>query len=283
MGFSMKPLNSQIAGLEQAIAALDEGITAIKEKEDKYRSRRQKLEQRRKKLEQKLAAELDTLYLTQQKDRLASDPEELKRFLAGMGQRLKTERQRAHFKLPPKDAGSAKPDSTDMANIPAGATPQSPESNVQGDAAPAKDAGSAEPDFTVPTEGPASAEPQPPESNDKSAAVSAAPQSPESSVEEEDPPATQQSPTNTATDELAAPAKAPAPLASDKQRRYLKDLIRKNPAAAKKLKIDSVSLDRLSQAEASRAIKRLSEPSPSGSRRAGTDADDAKGHAADVA
>ena len=198
--------------------------------------------------------------MTQQKDRLASDPEELKRFLAGMGQCLKTERQRAHFKLPPKDAGSAKPDSTDMAN-PARATPQSPESNVQGDAAPAKDAGSAEPDFTVTTEGPASAEPQPPESDDKSAAVSAAPQSPESSVEEEDPPATHQSPTNTATDELAAPAKAPAPLASDKQRRYLKDLIRKNPAAAKKLKIDPVSLDRLSQAEASRAIKRLCEPS----------------------
>ena len=288
----MRSTKEQIVAIEAELVTLDKRIDSISEKRDQLQNRLLKLDQRRKPLQQKLEGALDRLFLDEHKARRQNDPEEGRRFLNFMGPSLTTDRQREHFGLPPKGATSTEADSTQTADEAATVEPQASGSSVEGDAA------SAEPQTPqrTATEPAGSVEPQPPGSSAETDSKSVEPQAPqrtategaepvepqasESSVESEDPSARQSSTDTAPTD--SAPAKPSPPLASKKQLTYLKDLIRANPVAAKKFSLDPASLDSMTRAAASRAIKRLLNAKPSESSRDAADPGAAGDQTADV-
>lgn len=230
----MRSLREQINHSERKIAEL----TA---KENKCKNRRQKEEQKLKPLLRRLNARRDSLQLTALRHLLENDPDVLAKLRNTLDQLDLSNEDRALVDLPPKpkDNLGAATDVPGSGSDTPSPTPRSRADNSGKDALPAGNQDrtpAASPDST-------------------GDAAAATPSSPTSHVDGDAAPS---QPMARAAATSASPEPGDKP--TEKQLKFLKDLIAKYPDKAQKIGIDSESLSTLSKQKVSWAIQQLAPP-----------------------
>ena len=222
--------------LDEQIVYVKSKIGDLAAKEGKYKNRRTKLEQRLKTLLKHRQARLDSLHLAALQVRIDNDPAELARLQNTLAQLVLTDEERALVGLPANDTSDAGADVPDSGSAP----PHAPRSSAN-DSAPVDPLGVEKPDAT----------PSAP-SNSPTATADGKALSPTDPVDGDAAPAQLTAPTAGA-DASAEPGDEP----TEKQRKYLKDLIPKYPSKAQKIGISLESLPTLSKSKTSWAIQQL--------------------------
>ena len=276
----MRSLDDQIGQLQQKIAQLNA-------KEHTYKNRRLRWEQKLKGLQKRRKKRQDELRLAALEHQIETDPEQASKLQATLDTFNLKDEDRVIVGLEPKNAGGTAPGAPESGRQTRGTAPL-PAANGTRDldapAAPSPDGpATAPPDSASATADGKSASPAGPVDNDATPSQRKAPSAEASLPEESGPePPTAQDPGGTpaASPHPAAgtgddkPASAAGQNASadageeptEKQLKYLKDLVVKYPDRAKQIGIDLESLSSISKQKASWAIKQLTSPPTSAPR-----------------
>ena len=225
--------------LDEHIAYVESKIAHVAGKEDQYKCRRTKLEQKLKTLHKRREAQRNSLLLAALQDRIDNDPEELAKLQKTLDKLDLSDDQRALVGLPANDTRNAAAAVPDSGSDTPATTPRSPANSAGRDAVRALD----------PNGTPAA----PPDSATDTADDE--PSSPTNPVAGDAGPSQPKAPPSRAT-ASAEPGDEP----SEKQLKFIEDLLSKYPDKGQKIGVDSESLPTLSKAKASWVIKQLAPP-----------------------
>ena len=267
--------------LDDQIGELQEKIAQLNAKEHTYKNRRLKLGQKLKGLLKRRKKRQDELFLVALARQIKTDPEQERRLHETLDTLDLNDEDRVIAGLEPKNAGGTAPGAPGSGRQTRGTAPLPAANGTRGlDAptAPSPDGpATAPPDSTSATADGKPASPAGPVDNDATPSQPKAP-SDEARLPEESGPEPP-----TAQDPGGTPAASPDPAAgtgddkpasaagqntsadagekpTEKQLKYLKDLIVKFPDRAKQIGIDLESLSSISKQKASWAIQQLTSP-----------------------